>query len=193
MEVGILMPYFMFLIRTLLDTADIILFRFLITWGTHQENAGSFSKLLLIAYSAISNGLYSFKSASGINDSDPSLNLVRTSYPFVVIFLDLLPSESLIYPSDSYIASSVFLYLWTWSNILVVNPSESTCSYMLRAILLEASCWTVPYIKMISYILVSNILLWLKKPTALPSGHRDILTTLAATIPFLYLESISSA
>ena len=83
MEVGILMPYFIFLICTLLATAEMILFCILITWGTHQANAGSFSNLLLIVYYKISNGLYSFKSASGIHDSDPSLNLVRKSYPFV--------------------------------------------------------------------------------------------------------------
>ena len=76
-EVVIFMPYFIFLIRTLLATAEIVLLRFLITWGTHQENAGSFSNFLLIAYSEIYNGLYSFKSASGIHDSDPSLNLVK--------------------------------------------------------------------------------------------------------------------
>ena len=147
---GILMPYFIFLIRTLLETAEIILLCLLITWDTQQANAGSFSILLLIGYSAISNGLYYFKSASGIHYSHPSKNLVKKSYPFVVIFLDLLPLESLTYPSDFSIVSSVFRCIWTWSKILVVNPSATTCLYMLRAILLEASCLTVPSINIIS-------------------------------------------
>ena len=76
MEMEIFMPYFIFLIPTILATVEIILLRFLIMWETHQANAGSFYNLLLIAYSAIYNELYSFKYASGIHDSYPSLNLV---------------------------------------------------------------------------------------------------------------------
>ena len=42
-------------------------------------------------------------------------------------------------------------------------------------------------------VTVSNILLWLKEPTALPSGPRDLITNLEYTIPSPSFENISSA
>ena len=155
-------------------TAARILSFFVMTYGTHQEKAGSPSIPLSIAYWATSIGYDSFRSARCSQVDVPSFHRTHSFQP-IVVFLWCCLRLTVIYQSTLRTALESF---W-WSIIASSNkywfPSGSHWAYICSAIVFAENSAVQPSVNPTSYNLVSRIGIWLLVPTRLPSrslAHR---------------------
>ena len=168
-------------------TATRICSFFFVTYGTHQEKAGSPSIPLSIAYWATSIGYDSFRSASHSQVDVPSFHRTHSFQPIVVFLWCCLPLR-VIYRSTLRTALESFWWSIIASSSKYWFLSGSHWAYICSVIAFAENSAVWPSVNSTSYNLVSRIGIWLLVPTRLPSrslAHR-------VTLPDLWSPLIGS-
>lgn len=153
---GIIMPNLVERSQCFDFNLDIMRLRFLGCYQSNMQNAGSYCKLFLMAYSAKSTGYEFLRSLSLIQSLDSLFHVTKSSHPEVVHFLRLSPRAVVNVPS----LMEMTISSWRWSiisrNILCWWPSSSTWERISFAITFAVSISLCPLINSTLYYLVSR-------------------------------------